>query len=236
MPASKTAANVVLEPLQSGTTEVTQSAQILSEVFTASSGRVYPKGRTTAEILAWRVESLERLLEMQKRGLRQQTMIAKRAGSDDVAGVATWIIRDPVLDAAAKDRIDVPLPALPADVDLELRTGWKTAFEDVTERYGRRRADKWAELIYLAVDPTLQRSGVGSALLKAAMADVLPHVEVFFLVTAPTPSAVPFYERHGFEDVETVDSVPGLPGPWQCHVMQYRNGKVAQETIPSQGE
>lgn len=81
--------------------------------------------------------------------------------------------------------------------------------------------DKFAELVYLAVDASLRCSGVGTVLLRAVMAEVLSETKNLFLVTAPTPSAVPFYEKHGFRDEEILDSKP-LPDRWLCHVMQYR--------------
>lgn len=46
--------------------------------------------------------------------------------------------------------------------------------------------------------------------------------DVIFLITAPTVSAAPFYLKHGFESMETLHVLPGLPGNHKPQVMQYQ--------------
>jgi len=68
-------------------------------------------------------------------------------------------------------------------------------------------------LAILGVDPTRQRSGVGSALVRAGLARAdAAHLPVY-LDTA-TPENVPYYQRYGFEVICQFDFPLGGPHAW----------------------
>lgn len=139
--ASNTA-DIILEPLLSGTPEVRQAAKILCDGFTVPMGRVFPKGKVTDELIAWRVQLIEGVLEMQKRGCPGPVIVAKRRGSDEVLGVAAWVtLREGEEKNAetGEPQWYLPMPAIPAesgDVDPEIWKQWRGAFTDIQKRYG----------------------------------------------------------------------------------------------------
>jgi ribosomal protein S18 acetylase RimI-like enzyme len=76
--------------------------------------------------------------------------------------------------------------------------------------YGRRPLTRWSwDLYWLLVDPSAQRRGIGTALLRAMEAHVGREGGRWILVeTATTPAYAParcFYERHGFRLLAVVE-------------------------------
>jgi GNAT superfamily N-acetyltransferase len=67
-------------------------------------------------------------------------------------------------------------------------------------------------LAILGVDPLFQRSGAGTALLRPVLDRCDREATVAYLETQK-PENVPWYGRHGFEVVETLE-VRGCPPMW----------------------
>jgi GNAT superfamily N-acetyltransferase len=68
-------------------------------------------------------------------------------------------------------------------------------------------------LFAIAVDPALQGTGMGSALMKETLARVdRDHMPAY--LENSKPRNTPFYEKHGFHVVEEVIPGPGCPPMW----------------------
>lgn len=63
------------------------------------------------------------------------------------------------------------------------------------------------ELHRIYIDPTKQRSGIGSALLEELHRRLPPQTSYVLMVVAANLPAVSFYERHGFVEAARVDGV-----------------------------
>jgi predicted N-acetyltransferase YhbS len=67
------------------------------------------------------------------------------------------------------------------------------------------------QLQFMAVDPSVQREGIGSSILSEALRR-LQSIDAELLWASARDNAVPFYERFGFEVVEDSASVPASTG------------------------
>ncbi len=75
------------------------------------------------------------------------------------------------------------------------------------------RPEAWpaVQLQFMAVDPALQRQGLGSAVITEAIRR-LKASDAVLLWASARDSAVPFYERFGFHTIEGSASVPASTG------------------------
>jgi GNAT superfamily N-acetyltransferase len=75
----------------------------------------------------------------------------------------------------------------------------------------RPEARPSVQLQFMAVEPTLQRQGIGSAVMAEAIRR-LEATDAVLLWADARDDAVPFYERFGFKVVEGSDSTPQETG------------------------
>ncbi|CAO1628695.1 unnamed protein product [Sympodiomycopsis kandeliae] len=193
-----------------------QAARLLAGAFL---GSIWPKGLTDVAI-DFRVKQLSRLVTLHTRhGKKSHVRVAKQG--DRVVGVIAWVVSTLEDDASTWSQL-VPSPELPTNGDVvpEKWHAMRSAFAQVDEHVFKQ-VDK-AEILYLVVDPTIQRSGAGTILLKTALEQIGPNKRTV-LVSAPTESANPFYVKFGFTELKTdlmkhVEFCPDQPshfGAWE---------------------
>ena len=77
-------------------------------------------------------------------------------------------------------------------------------------------------LQFMAVDPSVQRRGIGSAVLTEALARLRSSGTILLWASA-RENAVPFYQRFGFEVIEDSASIPVETGrPHRLIVLQLQ--------------
>jgi ribosomal protein S18 acetylase RimI-like enzyme len=116
-------------------------------------------------------------------------------------GAAMWLAPGVEADPARMAALDLPGTEDDEKVGLELREAMHHHHPNTPHWY----------LWTLGVDPRLQGRGVGSALLRHALARIDDEGADAYL-EASNPALVPLYERHGFEvtGVIEVQDVPRL--------------------------
>lgn len=136
----------------------------------------------------------------------------RRARPDDVSACLAIVRALP----------DYFTPDVPANVEQDLRThpGW-VAVTEAGEVLGfvvvDRRSQRAAEILWLAVAPEAQRTGVGTRLLDQAFGELaedgLRLVEAKTLDGsvdyAPYDATRAFWQRSGFVQIDTIDPLPG---------------------------
>jgi ribosomal protein S18 acetylase RimI-like enzyme len=141
----------------------------------------------------------------------------RTAEADDVEGCVGVLARLPDhFTPDTHDEVRRDLPGHPAWVatDGEEGEGRVVAFVLVQRRYPTT-----AEITYAAVAPELRRTGIGTALVDAALAvlaaDGVVVVEVKTLDASagyePYVATRAFWERCGFHQIDCIDPLPG----WQ---------------------
>lgn len=146
-------------------------------------------------------------------------------GFVSLCGTVAWIVRELAPDAthdlrrrvSADGRTDIATFAHPLD---EAPGAWHLGAEDATGRVvaissyfpascaRRPGVEPAVQLQFMAVEPSLQRQGVGSAVLAEAIRRLRTTGAVLLWAHA-RDDAVPFYERFGFVAV----AGSGDPGP-----------------------
>jgi ribosomal protein S18 acetylase RimI-like enzyme len=107
---------------------------------------------------------------------------------------------------------DSHLPPYLRELDDDVLTGLITYDENCVRHFPDEPA--WY-LMYLGVDPTLQGGGIGSALLRESLDQVMQEAHLPVYLETGTAQNVRFYERFGFEIREAeVQLAPGLARHW----------------------
>jgi ribosomal protein S18 acetylase RimI-like enzyme len=132
--------------------------------------------------------------------VRGDTVVGFIAGTDDTGRFYKEFLRTRAVAALWH-----LLPAL-----VRPRT-WAKVIE--TLRYGSREQELSAELLSMAVAPTVRRRGVGVRLVEALLADAasrgLEGMKV--VVGSENRAALSLYERCGFEDPRPLEVHTGVP-------------------------
>lgn len=124
----------------------------------------------------------------------------------DGAGFANWVPPGGASEALETDEaFTATLTTLSDDGGARYDVLW-------TWIEGRIPGDVWY-LDMLAVDPTSQRGGIGTALVRFGLALAADDGADAFLETS-VPDNVPYYERFGFRVVDEGEPVPGCPRIW----------------------
>ncbi len=90
----------------------------------------------------------------------------------------------------------------------------------------RPEAEPAIQLQFMAVDPVLQRMGVGSAVLSEAIRRLKTTNAVFLWANA-RDTAIPFYERFGFRTMEGSASTPPQTGrPHHLIELDLTRGRI----------
>ena len=139
-----------------------------------------------------------------------EVWVARRAGSDAVAGAAVWLPPDAYPRGTRRDLAQLARmipgsatgigPRVPAVLRLLRR---------IDEVHPHER--HWY-LAVLGVDPLFQRTGAGGALLQPVLARCDTEALPAYLETQK-PENVPYYRTFGFDVVQELD-VRGCPPLW----------------------
>jgi len=140
-----------------------------------------------------------RRLRAERAGMRATLEVARDRADVRVARAADEVAG--VLVALAPWTFPLPPPRPAAQLRTLLAQGlrtasrWRTVFEELCRHHP---PEPLAYLSLLGVSPDRQGTGVGTALLRAWLADVDAARQPAWLETA-RPENLPFYRRHGFD-------------------------------------
>jgi ribosomal protein S18 acetylase RimI-like enzyme len=134
-------------------------------------------------------------------------VITVRNGADEVVGVAAWMTT-----GGYPPSVVLQLRQIPSSLrafyrrprSLPIGNRYVAALARV-----HRKDPQWY-LMVLCADPSVQRSGVGTMLLQHGLA-IVDHEGVGSHLETPRLDNVAYYERFGYELIETVIPVEGGP-------------------------
>ena len=148
---------------------------------------------------------VQEIAEVAHRLYRQPLDAGMAWEGGDGAGVAVWVPPGGAALLAASGRSDAAGP--PID------SGDASGREQIWEWLGTFVAEDVWYLETLGVDPSSQRTGVGTALTRHGLGLAAASGAAALLETSVAAN-VPYYERFGFDVVDEADAPEGGPHVW----------------------
>ncbi|PWN46115.1 hypothetical protein IE81DRAFT_338943 [Ceraceosorus guamensis] len=205
--------------------DVDEAGWIFAHGFVPMMQNVFPSGITEGLIRARSARighSLQEVRSGKRPKGRMEVVVrdavdaaGKVAEEEQLLGFVEWRIVDVEMEKQQRveaqdaeeqdDALDRIMAMYPSDARMDLYKNMISNFDKAHHQYAGKFRHAYVEI--LGVSPRHARTGAGSLVLRhIAEASAKEDVHNIFLLAAPTPSAVPFYKKHGYKELAKVTS------------------------------